>query len=262
MFNPQLEDGYTSIANELFEEIIRLDASGQQFRVLFAVIRKLYGFHRKEDWLSNSQIALITGLPIKKVSMAVQFWVDRNVLTIPKNEDGRVRVVRFNKHYGTWQPSPKTRIPSPKTGITKEIDSSIKSLDSKKTKVFNTLQACFSMNDFLDLSDYWNSKVSLLPVHATPAQMGVVFEYAQELVSLYLIDDIRRAIDLFSQTGDKFWSGARTRITFQAFLRNKTDLVGQLLALEPKTTVELITTPDEPVTVENVEKRLREFKEE
>jgi len=40
MANPQIEDGYTRIANEILENLIAFDLSGQEVRVALFVIRK------------------------------------------------------------------------------------------------------------------------------------------------------------------------------------------------------------------------------
>lgn len=52
-----LNNGYTRIANELIEQLCRVDLSGRQFRVVNAIIRKTYGYRKKQDWITASQIA-------------------------------------------------------------------------------------------------------------------------------------------------------------------------------------------------------------
>lgn len=62
MASPQCEDGYTRIANELLEALCRLHLTGNEAQVAFAVIRKTYGWNKKQDWISASQLAEMTGL--------------------------------------------------------------------------------------------------------------------------------------------------------------------------------------------------------
>ena len=49
MASPQIEDGYTKIANELLEAISKVNLSSYEFRVIMAIIRKTYGFNKKSD---------------------------------------------------------------------------------------------------------------------------------------------------------------------------------------------------------------------
>ena len=46
--SPQLEDGYTRIANELIEALMRTNLSAYQSRVLWAIWRKTYGFNKRK----------------------------------------------------------------------------------------------------------------------------------------------------------------------------------------------------------------------
>ena len=57
-----LDDGYTRIANELLEAVMAADLTARQLKVVMAVIRKTYGFGKKFDRVSNTQIAAMTGI--------------------------------------------------------------------------------------------------------------------------------------------------------------------------------------------------------
>jgi phage replication O-like protein O len=71
MANPQLEDGYTMIANEILEALMRVQVSPNQWQVLLCIIRKTYGFKRKVDRIANSQICQATGLGKEVVSRSL-----------------------------------------------------------------------------------------------------------------------------------------------------------------------------------------------
>ena len=51
MAGPQLEDGYTRIANEVLEHG-QGEAHSTQYRILFIIWRYTYGFNRKTHYLS------------------------------------------------------------------------------------------------------------------------------------------------------------------------------------------------------------------
>ncbi|WP_374993057.1 replication protein, partial [Burkholderia multivorans] len=50
--SPQIEDGYTRIANELYEAILGFGFTQRQLLVLLTVLRKTYGYGKKEDDMS------------------------------------------------------------------------------------------------------------------------------------------------------------------------------------------------------------------
>ena len=54
--NPQLEDGYTRISNELLEAICASDLTGLQMRILMLFLRKSYGYGKKEATFSLEYI--------------------------------------------------------------------------------------------------------------------------------------------------------------------------------------------------------------
>jgi phage replication O-like protein O len=62
MANPQAENGHVDIANEIVEALAKIHLSSYESRVLWTVFRKTYGWHKKEDWITNTQIANLTGI--------------------------------------------------------------------------------------------------------------------------------------------------------------------------------------------------------
>lgn len=103
---PQTEDGFTRLANELLDAIIRFDFTKRQYAVLLSVVRKTYGYNKKADALSIYQISVMTGIDRADTSRAVAELHAMNVLT--KAETGRmahgqiVPEISINKDYETW----------------------------------------------------------------------------------------------------------------------------------------------------------------
>lgn len=64
------EDGYTRLANELYEELIGANLTRNQAKVAHAICRKTYGFNKKTDRISDSQLVELTKLPRQKVNKA------------------------------------------------------------------------------------------------------------------------------------------------------------------------------------------------
>ncbi len=68
MANPQLEDGYLKLANELSERLARANLNGSQHALVHAILRATYGWKdRRSAQLSQSDLAAATGLNIYTV---------------------------------------------------------------------------------------------------------------------------------------------------------------------------------------------------
>ncbi|MCK9525865.1 MAG: replication protein [Limnochordia bacterium] len=102
MANPQIEDGYTRIANEILENLIAFDLSGQEVRVTLFVIRKTYGFRKTEDIISLSQVMDATGMSKVRASQVVNRLQLMKILTVTENINGVSKKYKFNKDFQTW----------------------------------------------------------------------------------------------------------------------------------------------------------------
>lgn len=121
MGNPQTEDGYTRIANELLDAILLRDFSGRQIKVLMAIIRKTYGFNKKSDEIGLSQFRDITGIDSKHVSVVLHDLEQFNVIAVSHGD--HARRISLNKNYKTWNVPEKA---SPKKGVSLKEGVSIK----------------------------------------------------------------------------------------------------------------------------------------
>ncbi len=99
--SPQLEDGFTKIANEILEALMRADISGHGWRLLMAVFRKTYGWNKKTDWISNSQFVNMTGLRKQRVNDAIKELIDKKIVS-----KSGVRV-GFQKDHAQWRYKPR-----------------------------------------------------------------------------------------------------------------------------------------------------------
>ncbi|WP_220703771.1 replication protein [Citrobacter braakii] len=75
-----LDDGYTRIANELLEAVMAADLTARQLKVVLAVIRKTYGFGKKFDRITNTQIAMMTGIHHTHVCKAKNEMIGMNII--------------------------------------------------------------------------------------------------------------------------------------------------------------------------------------
>lgn len=91
-----LEDGYTRIANDLLEAVMCADLTARQLKVVMAIIRKTYGFGKKIDRITNTQIAEMTGIHHTHVCKAKNEMIAMNIVVSSGNKIG------INKDFTEW----------------------------------------------------------------------------------------------------------------------------------------------------------------
>lgn len=106
MNTPQLENGFIRIANEIYEAILLHDLTGYQLKVLMAIVRKTYGYRKKQDVIALSQLTDLTGIAKPHVSRAIHQLKDMNIVTTGGNGE-----IGINKDYKTWKPLPRVVMP-------------------------------------------------------------------------------------------------------------------------------------------------------
>lgn len=133
MANPQAEDGHVDLAHEIIENFYRLQLSGNQWRVLWVIVRQTYGWKKKADRISISFFEKRTGLKRRHIVRALKDMVEREI--IAKNDTTFISTYGFQKDYLKWELLPKktyvkngngslpkmTLKPLPKLVLTNEI---------------------------------------------------------------------------------------------------------------------------------------------
>jgi phage replication O-like protein O len=127
MASPQIENGHTRIANELLEALAFVNFNGEEARLVFALLRKTYGFQKKLDFISNSQFVKATGLYKAHVSRGETRLIERKIVTRIGNKVG------INKNYEQWLRKDKvTRIGNSVTRIGNKLLPEL--VDTKESK--------------------------------------------------------------------------------------------------------------------------------
>jgi len=98
--SPQVEDGYTRIANELFDAALAYPFTGRQLKVFMAIVRKTYGYNKKRDDLSASQIGDLCGVARNHVTSTLNELSNLNIITKLPGEFGSL--IEINKNYRRW----------------------------------------------------------------------------------------------------------------------------------------------------------------
>ena len=96
MASPQLEKGYTKIANEILEKLAFAGINGSEYRIINVVIRKTYGFQKKKDMISLTQFQKATQMDRKQVVETIKSLVGKRILLKENN------TYIFNKNWEEW----------------------------------------------------------------------------------------------------------------------------------------------------------------
>ena len=104
MASPQVEDGYTRIANELLEALIFGRFNGTQYSIILAVIRATYGYHLTSKTLGVAFFKVHTGRNRRQLAKEIEELIAMNVLIVKtKHSFGISRELMLNKDYESWQ---------------------------------------------------------------------------------------------------------------------------------------------------------------
>jgi phage replication O-like protein O len=119
---PQVEDGYTRIANALLEALAGARLSGRELAVALAVVRLTYGYAKKADRISASQLASVTGIPARKIGELLRSLEAKSILIVERRGSGRIPTMQIDKRVATWSmraltyPHTGVAQPTPKRG--------------------------------------------------------------------------------------------------------------------------------------------------
>jgi phage replication O-like protein O len=245
MASPQCENGFFKIANELAEALSKTRLAGQECQVLWAVMRKTYGYGKKHDRISCSQISGMTGLDRRRIQKIINDLHQKKILSVTNNGVRKPLTIGINKNYESWRSVTKNGVRSSTSngnnckakdsdtnngvknsdtnnGVKSDTNNGVKSDTNngahKRQKDRKTIPS-----DFLEFSKrfhaYQQEQLGGKLVKVTDKKIRDGAETVEKLVRLDgydLQDDIRPA--LLWAVDDHFWS---TQVRSLAGLRRK-----------------------------------------
>ena len=118
MANPQIENGHIDIANEIADKLCSYRLSGEEWQVLWVILRKTYGWHKEEDWIALSQFVSLTGMKKPNIIRTLKELLSKNIIVVIKKDNAVIKIdnakinyYAFNKDYDTWKPLSKVIMP-------------------------------------------------------------------------------------------------------------------------------------------------------
>lgn len=108
--SPQVEDGYTRLANELLDALIRIRIPGEERQIFDFILRKTFGFNKKSDAIPLSQFEAATGLNRGNICRSIRKLENKRLISV-KSDTGKITTYGINKIYSQWLPVSKvTRV--------------------------------------------------------------------------------------------------------------------------------------------------------
>lgn len=150
MASPQIQNGYIKLANEIMDALVGYRIPGQARQVLDFILRKTYGFNKKEDVIPLSQFVEATGMKKPAVCRAINLLINRGMII--KKDNPRGTSYRFVKDFHQWERlSKKITTPSyahSSTGaLSKKITPVIKKDNSSFNKIGDFLRNRYQKRD-------------------------------------------------------------------------------------------------------------------
>lgn len=227
MVNPQKENGHLDIANELADQFEKLHLSGNEWQIIWVVLRKTWGWHKKEDAISLTQFQKATGLSRPSVQEAINKLVLKKVLIVLKKVLG-TNVYMFNKLYSQWVVPKRVLVPfSVKLVPKKEPKLVPKKEHTKTNKEIYTKESIESIRELLI---YWNQLYGTKYKAVEPLVDNFVYWYKQ-----YSMEEMKTAIQNIKY--DPYW---KDKMIPETMLRRKNqnhesvDYIGRFLNTRPR----------------------------
>jgi len=214
MASPQVENGYIKIATELLNALIAYRIPGEQMQCFLYILRKTYGWGKKQDAISLSQFSKATGIKKQNANRAIKSLLSKKIITVIKNDYENGKVYGINKDYEVWECNQK-RLPSSKR-IKRVIKKDYKPSSKMSTTIDTTIDTITK-----DIGEkIWNE----FKKHRTKIKKPLT-PYAEKLIIDKLIKykkqglDINQIINLTIEKGwqDVKWAAERIMKNDEAY---------------------------------------------
>ena len=149
MANPQKENGFTAISNELIDAFQRLHLSGNQWKLLWTILRLTYGWNKKTDYISLTTFEKCTGLNRWNFKQYLDDLFHREIII--RDNSGYIIKYGLQKDYTKWKTSIKNNTSiknDTTTGIKNNTKTSIKNDTHKRQKTIKN-------TDMSSFDEFW-----------------------------------------------------------------------------------------------------------
>lgn len=155
----QLEDGYTRIANELLDNLVKLYLNGNEWKIVHCVMRQTWGWRKKADRISLTQFTEHTGLNRSTVNKIVKSLVAKQILVAKQQPSGNE--YQIQKDQSKWTSCRiDTSCRFATTPVAKQqpvaTSSEVVAIQQPTKEIKENIQK--KAEDFVSLLNWWNTK--------------------------------------------------------------------------------------------------------
>jgi len=100
--NPQVEDGYVRIANELWDAWMCSKLQSREERIIKVVLRFSYGTGKKYALLSKSEMAAFSNMGLSHVGETLSSLESKKIIQVEPGPTPGILKIQVNKHYLDW----------------------------------------------------------------------------------------------------------------------------------------------------------------
>ncbi|HSW61730.1 MAG TPA: replication protein [Dissulfurispiraceae bacterium] len=149
MANPQLENGFVRIANELLEALARAQLSGNEYRIVLCVLRRTYGHNRKAGDFALHDLISLSGLSKVRCCQVLAILLARNVIISSSSDGNKSRRLSIQKDYEKWvMPDGKRFSKVKQTFLKSETN-----ISQKCNKRFSKVKQTFLKSEIITVKD-------------------------------------------------------------------------------------------------------------
>jgi len=137
---------YIKIPNEILEALARTRLSNYEFRYIWVLLRKTWGWNKPSDYIANSQFVQATGVKKWSISKIQKRLIWRKIVAKRGNK------LSFNTNYGEWKELP---IGTTVANLGQKVanrDNKVANLDGHKRHSPNDTKqtTSYSLNQYLE----------------------------------------------------------------------------------------------------------------
>ncbi|MBF0405461.1 MAG: replication protein [Nitrospirae bacterium] len=271
----QVEEGFTKVPNDLLEALARMRINGEARQLLDVILRKTFGWNKKEDWIPLSQFCLLTGIKKPNVIRGLKTLVEMQIII--KTDNRKSITWRINRSFSTWKPLSKLiTLSKPITSViendNKSLSELIPSKESTKERISKEKKkSAIASPEALRLSGILFDSIlkgiknTRLEKFNSAKRENTLKLWALDIDKLLRIDgqkpSLVEEVILFS-TNDDFWmgnilSGQKLRVKWDALVAKMQRIAAHNSnGGSPKKTAPQIEMPYVPPTMEQMKAEL------
>lgn len=210
MVNPQKEKGFTPIANEIVDKFCQYRLSGEEWLVLWVILRKTYGWNKKEDIISLSQFSIMTGMKRPSVIRAIKKLVTKKLLASNQKATKFGNKYRFNKDFDSWHVVTKQLprgfkwLPNGKRGSNQIANEVVTNRLHTKDTIQKTLLQKTVVTPTKEILSYFYSKYEEVFKKKYVASFGKDGKLFKDLLKVIPIENLKKLINAYFLLTDDF----------------------------------------------------------